>query len=73
MMLNFVISSFSEVIIISDKNHSEVIAAGEFTLIKFYAPWCEACKAIAPSWENYSYESTIQVAEIDCTKYQGLC
>mmetsp|Transcript_9061 Transcript_9061/g.13835 ORF Transcript_9061/g.13835 Transcript_9061/m.13835 type:complete len:101 (+) Transcript_9061:3-305(+) len=38
--------------------------------IKFYAPWCSHCQALAPTWdllfENHRDEVT--VAKVDCTE-----
>ena len=42
--------------------------------VKFYAPWCGHCKALAPDWVTLS-ESDIKIpiAEIDCDAHNPIC
>ena len=45
--------------------------------IKFYAPWCGHCKALAPIWSSFhsQYGSQLNIAKVDCTdsKSEALC
>jgi len=44
-------------------------------MVEFYAPWCPACKALQPLWEDYSSWSddlNVKVGQVDVTKSPGL-
>ena len=48
---------------------------GNGTFVKFFAPWCGHCKAIAPKWEEFAafHGKNINVGQVDCTEHNNLC
>lgn len=42
--------------------------------VKFYAPWCGHCKALAPTWDDLAWEirKTVTVAKVDVTENRAL-
>ena len=52
----------------------EEIKQGKPTFVKFFAPWCGHCKALAPKWAEMSNGMVdIPVTEVDCTVEQEIC
>ena len=43
--------------------------------IKFYAPWCHHCQALAPSWAQMGKEmqGNLNIGEVNCDKQSRLC
>ena len=43
--------------------------------VKFYAPWCHHCQALAPSWAQMGKEmqGKLNVGEVNCDKESRLC
>uniref|UniRef100_A0A7S1ZUF1 Thioredoxin domain-containing protein n=1 Tax=Ditylum brightwellii TaxID=49249 RepID=A0A7S1ZUF1_9STRA len=52
------------------ENYDE-LTAGKVIFVKFFAPWCGHCKAMAASWETLAEEwagnDSALIAEVDCT------
>lgn len=59
-----------------DEDNWREILDGEW-MVEFYAPWCPACNALAPTWKEMSSRATkkslaMRAAAIDVTKSPGL-
>ena len=62
------------IIALDDANFQASLKAFDPILIKFYAPWCGHCKALAPEWTKAGKKlraanSTITLAKLDGTRF----
>jgi protein disulfide-isomerase-like protein len=67
-------SDEDHVIVLNSENWQEMISEGPI-LVKFFAPWCGHCKALAPTWKSLAskYLDIFAVAKLDCTLYPEIC
>lgn len=53
---------------------NETFDQHENKFVKFFAPWCGHCKALAPHWTELADEyEGITIGEVDCTVQHGIC
>lgn len=61
----------SATVVTLTRDNYEKETAGKSVFIKFYAPWCGACKKLAPDWEklssHFSASPTQLIAQVDCS------
>lgn len=64
----------SDVVVLTDENFEEHVAAGRDMLVEFYAPWCGHCKRLQPVWERVATDlkASVVVAKVDGTTQRGL-
>ncbi|XP_042205963.1 thioredoxin-related transmembrane protein 1-like isoform X2 [Homarus americanus] len=67
------ITAKSSVIDLNEDNWYQMLE-GEW-MVEFFAPWCPACKALKPAWEDFaswSNDLEISVGQVDVTTSPGL-
>ncbi len=60
----------------TSENINTLTAKGTW-FVKMYAPWCQACKQLAPAWRELGNtmesDPKYHVGELDCTKNMDAC
>lgn len=58
-------------VLVGKSFQADVIDSDDDVLVKFYAPWCGHCKALAPAWEEVAAElkevAGLKIAKFDAT------
>eukprot|EP00658_Telonema_sp_P-2_P078932 TRINITY_DN7511_c0_g1_i3.p2 TRINITY_DN7511_c0_g1~~TRINITY_DN7511_c0_g1_i3.p2 ORF type:complete len:225 (+),score=66.43 TRINITY_DN7511_c0_g1_i3:172-846(+) len=64
----------SHVVELTAENFDSKTGESTLALVKFYAPWCGHCKALAPTWEAVAAELNREhlVAKVDCIAHPKL-
>lgn len=59
--------------VLTGSTFDDVIASKEkMTFVKFFAPWCGHCKAMADTWEQLALDVThVNIAEVVCTQEEN--
>jgi protein disulfide-isomerase-like protein len=62
--------------VLTSANFDE-LTTNKAAFIKFFAPWCGHCKAMAPAWgqlaDGFADSTTVVIGDVDCTTEKDLC
>ena len=64
-----------DVVVLKDKNFSDVVKNNRFVMVEFYAPWCGHCQALAPEYAAAATElkgENVILAKVDATEENEL-
>ncbi|KAG1045256.1 hypothetical protein G6F43_011304 [Rhizopus delemar] len=61
---------------LNEKQMKEVLSKpSDVWFIKFYAPWCPHCQALAPTWEALAsqLQNEVNIGEVNCVDHGDIC
>ncbi|KFK27591.1 hypothetical protein AALP_AA8G403600 [Arabis alpina] len=64
-----------DVVIVKERNFTDVIENNQFVMVEFYAPWCGHCQSLAPEYAAAATElknDGVVLAKIDATEENEL-
>merc|ERR1711981_72084 len=66
---------YGEIVKLNEANFAEKTESADLALVKFFAPWCGHCQAMADDWAAASEKvgDNVIIADVDCTEERGLC
>ncbi|XP_028757057.1 protein disulfide isomerase-like 1-4 isoform X1 [Neltuma alba] len=64
-----------DVVVLKERNFSDVVENNRFVMVEFYAPWCGHCQALAPEYAAAATElksENVVLAKVDATEENEL-